>query len=318
MNSMKIAKLTAPQQFEIVETPIPKPGLNDVLVRVAACGVCTSELEQWEHRVNGLEYPRYIGHEVSGVVVETGSGVMKLKPGDPVAVWTLSHGYAEYVAEKAEYCFPVENVPLELALGEPLSCAVNAVEQANLSLSDDVVLIGAGFMGNLVQKLVQLQGPRHLIVADIRKEALYRARAMGATCVVDIQNESLPEVVKSLTGGQGADASFEITGGQGPLQMLGDVTRMGGKVVIVGYHSSAMRQVPLGYWNWMAFQIVNAHFRDMATILRGMHIGMRLLSSGRLTLDGLVTHYFPLENINDAFRTAIDKPEGFVKAIIKF
>ncbi|MGE5224092.1 MAG: alcohol dehydrogenase catalytic domain-containing protein [Omnitrophica WOR_2 bacterium] len=318
MKNMRIARLTAPQQFEIIDNPIPEPGPDEVLVRVTACGVCTSELEQWEHRVKGLEYPRFIGHEVSGVVVETGRDVSNIKPGDQVAVWTLSHGYAEYVTEKAEYCFPVENVPLELALGEPISCAVNAIEQANLSLSDDVVLIGAGFMGNLVQKLVQLQGPRQVIVADIRMDALNRAKALGATCVVNIHHEHLPEIVKSLTGGAGADASFEISGGQEPLQMCGDVTRMGGKVVVVGYHSSGMREIPLGYWNWMAFQIVNAHFRDMATILRGMRIGMRLLASGRLHLDGLVTHYFPLKDINDAFRTAMNKPEGFVKAIITF
>jgi len=77
---------------------------------------------------------------------------------------------------KAEYCFPANDVPLDLALAEPLACAVNAVELANLSLSDDVVIIGAGFIGNLVQKLVQLKGPRHVIVADTRPDALERAK----------------------------------------------------------------------------------------------------------------------------------------------
>jgi L-iditol 2-dehydrogenase len=220
------------------------------------------------------------------------------------------------VAVKVEYCFLAGDVPLDLALAEPLACAVNAVELANLSLADDVVIIGAGFMGNLVQKLVQLQGPRHVIVADTRPDALERAKKIGATRVVDVRTESLAELVKEMTNGQGADASFEVTGAQAPLQMLSDVTRMSGKVVIVGYHQGGMREINLGYWNWMAFQIINAHFREVSTIMRGMRIGMRLLTSGRLNLDGLVSHRFGLSEIGQAFQTAHDKPEGFVKSTI--
>jgi threonine dehydrogenase-like Zn-dependent dehydrogenase len=68
----------------------------------------------------------------------------------------------------------------------------------------------------------------------------------------------------------------------------------------------------------MAFRIVNAHFRDLAVILRGMSVGARLLSSGALSMDGLVTHRFPLEEINDAFAALRDKSPGFAKAVITF
>jgi 2-desacetyl-2-hydroxyethyl bacteriochlorophyllide A dehydrogenase len=312
---MKIAVFRAPREFEVLETPVPEIAPDEVLLRVAACGVCTSELDQWEGKAS-INYPHYPGHEVSGVVEKVGSKVQSPRPGDKVGAWVTSRGFAEYVAVKAEYCFPAGNVPLDLALAEPLACAVNAVELANLALADDVVIIGAGFMGNLVQKLVQLQGPRHLIVADTRPDALERAKKMGATHVVNVRSESLAEVVKELTGGQGADASFEVTGAQAPLALLGDVTRMSGKVIIVGYHQGGMREIPLAYWNWMAFQILNAHFREIPTIMRGMRIGMRLLTSGRLTLDDLVTHRFPLNEINQAFLTAVEKPEGFVKSTI--
>ncbi len=313
---MKIATLRAPREFEVVEAPMPEIKPDEILVRVAACGVCTSELHQWEGKASGLSYPRFPGHEVSGVVIDVGQEVHGFAPGDRVAVWVTNHGFAEYVAVKAEYCFPAGDVPLDLALAEPLACSVNAVELANLSLSDDVVIIGAGFMGNLVQKLVQLQGPRHVIVADTRPDALERAKKMGATRVVDVRNESLPEVVKEMTGGQGADVSFEATGAQTPLTLMGDVTRMSGKVVIVGFHQGGMRELPLAYWNWMAFQIINAHFREIPTIMHGMRTGMRLLTSGRLSLDDLVTHRYHLNEINTAFQTACDKPEGFVKSTI--
>jgi threonine dehydrogenase-like Zn-dependent dehydrogenase len=68
----------------------------------------------------------------------------------------------------------------------------------------------------------------------------------------------------------------------------------------------------------MAFTVVNAHFRDPAIILRGMDAGARLLAAGRLSMQGLVTHRFPLERINDAFAALRDKPDGFAKAVISF
>jgi len=313
---MKIAILTGPKKFQLQEEPLPALQPDEVLVRVAACGVCTSELDMWEGSAGTQMYPRYPGHEVSGVVAEAGKDVRGIGPGDRVAVWAPGRGFAEYVIVKSKYCFPAGDLPLDLALAEPLACAVNAVEMAHLSLSDDVVIIGAGFMGNLVQKLVRLQGPRHLIVADTRPDALERAKRLGATHVVNVKEQSLPEIVKGLTDGQGADVSFEVVGAQAPLDLLGDVTRMSGKVVIVGFHQGEPRQIPLGYWNWMAFQILNAHFREEATILRGMRSGMRLLTSGRLSLDDLVTHRFRLDEIDQAFRTAHEKPSGFVKSTV--
>ena len=312
---MRLAVLSAPQRIEVVEEPVREPAADEVLLRVASCGVCASELDMWDGRAD-IEYPRFPGHEVSGTVERAGSRVEGLRPGDPVAAWVTERGFAEYVAVKAEYCFPAGSLPLELALAEPLACALNAVELAAPALGDDVVVIGAGFMGNLVQKLVRLKGPRHVIVADTRPDALERAIRLGATRAVDVRNESLVDVVRDETDGVGADVSFEVTGAQAALSSLGDVTRMSGKVAIVGYHQGGTRELPLAAWNWMAFQIVNAHFRDVGTIMRGMRAGMRLLISGRLSLDDLITHRFALEQVNEAFATAVEKPEGFVKATV--
>ena len=313
---MKIAVLEAPRRLAVRDAPVPEIDADEVLLRVAACGVCTSELDVWEGKAGTDALPRALGHEVSGVVERVGADVTSLRPGDPVAAWVTGRGFAEYVAVKADYCLPAGNVPLDLALAEPLACAVNTVELADVALADDVVIIGAGFMGNLVQKLVELRGPRHLIVADTRPDALVRAKQLGATHTVDVTTDSLPDIVKELTDGRGADVSFEVTGVQAPLLTLGDVTRMSGKLVIVGYHQGAPRQIPLGQWNWMAFEIVNAHFREVPTIMRGMRIGMRLLTSGRLSLDGLVSHRFPLDEIDRAFAVAAEKPAGFVKSTV--
>ena len=312
---MKLAVLTAPQTFEVVDAPVPTIAADEVLVEVAACGVCTSELDMWEGR--GSEgFPLHPGHEVSGTVVEVGPQVRGFAAGDPVAVWATTRGYAEYVAVKAEYCRLARGVPLEAALAEPLACSVNAVELADVRLADDVVVVGAGFMGNLVQQLVALRGARSVVVADTRPDALDRASALGATRVVDVRSQSLRDVVAEVTDGRGADITFEVTGSQAAIPVLGEVTRMSGKIAVVGYHQGEPRQIPLGEWNWMAFQVVNAHFRDVATIMRGMTVGMRLLTSGQLSMRPLVTHSFALADIDEAFRTAHEKPAGFVKATV--
>jgi threonine dehydrogenase-like Zn-dependent dehydrogenase len=314
---MRVASLVEPGRFEIADEPTPSIDADEVLVRVAACGVCASELDMFRGLAGHATYPWYPGHEVSGVVEEVGDEVEDVSVGDAVGAWVTTRGYAERVAVRGEYCVPAGDVPLELALAEPLACAVNAVELAAPSLGDDVVVIGAGFMGHLIHQLVMLRGPRRVVVADARDDALERAARYGVTRTVNVTGDSLADVVAEVTDARGADVAFEITGVQPALDLLGDVTRMSGTVVIAGYHQGPPRTIALADWNWMAYRIVNAHFRDVATIMRGMRIGMRLLTSGRVSMDGLVTHRFGLQDIEKAFRTAVDKPPGFVKATVE-
>lgn len=314
---MRIAALRAPGVFEVEEAPVPRLRPDEVLVQVVASGVCASDLESW------LDGPprgetRYLGHEVSGIVVERGAEVTRVGPGDRVGVWVTERGFAELVAVRADYCFPAGDGPLDEAPAEPIACAVNAVELADVRLGDDVVVVGAGFMGQLVQRLVSLRGTRSLVVADPRAEAREQAAAAGATRVVDPLTEVLPDVVRDVTGGRGADVSFECTGTQAALVACGETTRMSGKVAIVGFHQGVPREVPLDYWNWMAFTILNGHFRETSIIMRGMDVAMRLTSSGVLSTAGLVTHRFALDDLDTAFATLRDKPPGFVKAVITF
>ena len=307
--------LTGPGSFDLTEVPTPGPGRGQVLIAVAACGVCASELESWTGRSEPT-YPLYLGHEVSGTVAELGEGVEGLSIGDPVGVWVTSHGFADYVVAEAAHCFPAGDAPLDTVLAEPLACAVNAVELADVRLGDDVVMIGAGFMGHLAEQLVGLRGVRHLVVADVRHDALERAKHLGATRTVHLGEENLAAVVAELTGGRMADVCFECTGSPAALETVGGVTRMSGKVVFVGFHQGPARSIPLGYWNWMAYDLRNAHFRDVPTILRGMDVGMRLVGAGIVDLAPHVTHRFELADIADAFDTAVAKPDGFVKATV--
>jgi threonine dehydrogenase-like Zn-dependent dehydrogenase len=326
---MRQAVLQSPGRFEIVEAAAPEPAPDELLVRVAACGVCASELDMFTGQTE-RSFPLLPGHEVSGVVERVGAGVTRQRPGDRVGVWVTEAGFSEYVTVNTEFALPAGEMPLDLALAEPVACAVNAVDIADVRLGDDVAIVGAGFMGALVLKLVLMRGPRRVFVADTRPEALERALAMGATHTIDVRTESLADVVRANTDRVppgtfgdvdpldevGADVTFEVTGAQAALRDVGDATRMAGKVVVVGYHQGGMRDIPLGSWNWKALHVVNAHFREIATIMRGMRIGMRLLSSGRLEIGDLVSHRFGLDEIGDAFQMAVDKPAGFLKSTV--
>ncbi len=304
---MRLAELAGVEDYRVVEVDLPQPAAGELLVEVAVCGVCASELDAWSGLVPA-SFPVRNGHEVAGTVAAVGAGAEGFAVGDRAAVWTTGSGYAEYVTAPAAYCRALGDIPLETGLIEPIACAANAVELAEVRLADDVVIIGAGFMGALVQQLVQLRGARSVTVVDRRPDALALARDLGATRTIDTTLESLADLA--------ADVTFEVTGAQGGLDLVGDVTRMSGKVVLVGFHQGESRAVPLGYWNWMAFDLRNAHFREVTTIMRGMDIGAQLLTAGRLDLAPLVTHRFDLTDIDAAFRAAVGKPEGFVKAVV--
>src|SRR5574342_660723 len=120
---MRIAILYGPHDFRIEERPRPEIQKDECLILVRACGVCHSEIHQWEVKAEGLDYPRYIGHEVSGEVIALGSEVKAYHVGDRVSVWVEGRGYAEEVTAKPARIFPIApTIPFAHALAEPIAC----------------------------------------------------------------------------------------------------------------------------------------------------------------------------------------------------
>jgi L-iditol 2-dehydrogenase len=314
---MRRAVMTAPYTIEWRELELPAPGADEVLVRVEQCGVCASELSLWTGKEPD-QLPAQIGHEVAGVVEEVGSGVTSVAAGESVVVWAPEcGGFAERILTPERWCVRVAPGLAFPAVAEPLACVVGAVELAAPALGDDVVIVGAGFMGNLLQLASALKGPRSVTVADMRPDALARAAELGATRVVDTRSESVAEAVLEVTDGRGADVAYEAIGVQAGLDMIGESTRMGGKLCVVGYHLGGPRAIPLGRWNYMAFQIVNAHFRDPATIVGHMRAGMRLVETGALDVAPLKSDVLALDDVAEAFACAAEKPESFVKSVVE-
>lgn len=314
---MKAALLYGPHDWRIEEIDSPTFGDDELLITIKACGVCHSELHQWEDKVPGLDYPRFIGHEASGIVKSTGKDIKKFKEGDRVALWIFGKGFAEEVTVKEEQVFPLaDDISYEEALAEPISCTTNALLKTNVQLSDTVALVGTGFMGLILLQQLKHQGVSKLIAIDIRDEMLESAKQLGADIVLNPTKDDVPKEIQKMTDNQGVDVAFEIGGVQPTLDMVSQITRMEGKVVIFGFHPGKRTINDLGYWNWMAYDIINGHFRDMRTILDGSRRGMEMVNTKKVDMKTLVTHKYKLTEIENAFMAAKNKPEGFIKAVV--
>jgi len=316
---MKAAILQAPGKFTIEDRDVPRIGPGELLVKTAACGICTSEVDFWTGKAKGLEYPRFIGHEPAGTVVEVGPGVTGFAPGDRVSVWSEGKGYAEYFATNADYAAKLkEATPFDQALGEPIACATNGVLKANPQLGDTVCIVGCGFMGLIMLQVFLARGTGSVIAVDTRESIRRLALKLGAAHALDPRATDVAAAVKDLTAGRGVDIGVEAAGIQQTLDLAANVTRMEGKLEVFGFHQGEPRAVPWGYWNWMAFEIVNGHVRSARTYVSGMKTGLALLESGKLVMEPLVTHRFALRDIGAAFDAATSKQEGFVKGVVVF
>lgn len=314
---MKAAALVENKKFKIFDANVPDPNHDEVSVKVEACGVCSSELHVWLNET-AIDEPKYLGHEASGVVQKVGKDVTGLAVGDRVVIYPYrGGGFAETIGLPGKYVLKLaDHIPFKLALGEPLGCAMNAIERSAIQLGDTVVIIGLGFMGALILQGAKLKGTSRIIAVDIRDESLSLARQLGADVTVNGKHEDAVKIVSELTYGEGADVVIEATGFQQPLDLAAEIIKIRGRLLIYGFHQGGKRTVDMQTWNWKGIDVVNAHERDPDIYMEGIRTGMKLLENGQLAMDPLVTHSFPLEQINEAFEAAESKPPGFVKAVI--
>jgi threonine dehydrogenase-like Zn-dependent dehydrogenase len=279
--------------------------------------MCTSELDIFEGRNPSLTYPRFLGHEVAGVVDAVGPGVTGFREGDRVVLYAEGEGYAEYITVPAAWAVRLApSVSFEHALGEPIACSVNGVRKADPEIGDHVAIVGCGFMGLIMLQVFRARGCGHLIAVDRRESMLDLARQLGATHT--FHPEEAERAVKDLTDGRGVDVGVEAAGIQATLDLTSQLVRMEGTLEVFGFHQGEKRQVDWGLWNWMAFRIVNGHTRTQSVYVDGIRIGMGMIERGQLDMGPLVTHRFGLAEINRGFETASAKEEGFVKGVVTF
>jgi len=318
MATMRAARLVEPRRFEIVEVPRPRPGPDEVLLRVSACGVCTSDTYAWngDTATPPLE-PGAPGHEVCGEVAALGTRVDGMEIGaTATAIASPGHGYAEYAVVPAAQTATLPTAfQGSVVLGEPLACAMNALRRSGVLPGDAVLLIGAGFMGVLVLTLLRHMGAAPIVAADVSEAGRAWATRYGADWVLDPAAPDFDQRVAAATAGVGFDVVIEAAGTASALDLVAGATRIGGTVVIVGYHVGGPRTIDLQTWNWKGLTVVNGHERDHGIVTTGMRKSLALLAHDRIGFD-FVTHRLALDHIGAAFDLLHDRPPGYLKAVI--
>jgi len=313
--------------LKIEEIPRPKIGKDQVLVKVAACGVCHTDLHYLEHGVPTFKKPPIVlGHEASGIVEEAGVEVRTLTKGQRVlipAVLTcgkcmfcrmgrenicanmtmlgnhIDGAYAEYVAVPAKDLLELPaSLPLEEAsiIADATSTPYHAVKnRARVQPGDSVVIFGCGGVGiNAVQLAAAAGG--YVIAVDINDRKLAWASEFGAAKVINASKvERVSKEVKKLTGG-GADIAMEVIGNPKTIEEAFECVRIGGRLCVLGYTAEAVSIIG-GKIMFKEIEIVGSlgcRPLDYAPLIR-------MVEQGKIDIKRQVTHRFPLDQLAKAF-----------------
>lgn len=276
---MKALLLTAPSKLELVDFPEPAPAADEVVVRVRACGICGSDIHGWDGSTGRRRPPLIMGHEAAGEIVATGPRVTAWKAGDRVTFdSTIScgtcrfctsgqinlcenrrvvgvspaeykqHGaFAERLAlpDRILYRLP-DNLPFtQAAMVEPVSIAVHAVQRTKIAPGSTAVVVGSGMIGLLVIQALRWAGAAQVVAVDLADNRLELARKLGATHTVNSGQADVVAEVARITGGLGADTSFEVVGFTPTLNLALAVLKRGGACVLVGNLSPQTQGFPL-------------------------------------------------------------------------
>ena len=319
----------------------PVPGPGDAIILTRAVGICGSDLLMNADKTEPDAMPA--GHEVAGEVVEVGPGVDPSLVGQRVAVETIGHGracmrcwycrmgqfrqcldmspsegggFAECVKRRAQGCYPVPDSLSweEAALVEPLAVSVHGLRRGDMSGGETVAVLGSGNIGLTAVAAARALGAGRILATARHEQQAAMARHLGADDALPPDGPALQEALEEVTDGRGADLTIETVGGKSDatVNQAIEVTRMQGRIVVLGGF-----RVPITL-DWMRplLKEQSIIFSSCYSVLNGRHdfeVAIDLLASGRTPLKEMVTHRFPLVEIQKAFDTAYDKTTGSIK-----
>ncbi|MCG8483848.1 MAG: alcohol dehydrogenase catalytic domain-containing protein [Clostridia bacterium] len=350
---MKALVAHAPGEFRLEEVSVPKAGEGEIVIKVEACGICAGDLKSYHGAPSfwgGEGNPPYIkapmipGHEFLGRIVEMGENVKgDFKLGDRVIseqivpCWeckfcktgrhwmcqkhdvygfqdNVNGGMAEYMKfpkEALNYHVPEELSIEEAVLIEPYACSKHCVDRANITNEDVVVLSGAGTLGLGMVGYIAMKNPKKFIVLDMKPDRLALAKEFGADMVMNPAEVNVVEAIQKMTDGYGCDIYIEATGHPSSVKqgleairkmgtfvefsVFGDLTTVDWSIIsdrkeldLFGAHLSPYCYEPVAEW----------------------------IKEGKLPTKGVVTHKFPLEKWEEAFKAAETGAEGTLKVIL--
>jgi 2-desacetyl-2-hydroxyethyl bacteriochlorophyllide A dehydrogenase len=316
---MLAAVCPAPGQLRLQQVEEPSPGPGEVLVEVAACGICGTDL----HIVDGsyhAEYPAIPGHELSGTVRALGVGVMHLPVGTRVAVnpnlpcrhcrqcrrgrphlcenpeavgVTRPGGFGARCAVPAELAVPLPEglAPAEAALMEPVSCCLHGLEVAPPSPGDRVIILGAGAIGLLLLQLVRLSGATRVVVSEPVQTKRELAEALGADAAVDPSGaDDLRQALVDAAGGP-ADLVVEAAGVPATAALAPELVGPGGTVLFFGVCDEEVRVAISPRRIFREELTIVGSYTNPFTDQRALD----LLGSGRIEPEPIISDRFALE-----------------------
>ena len=340
---MKAARLAPQGVVALDDAPDPRPGPGEIVVALSACGVCGTDLEKLRgnYRTQGR-----IGHEPVGTVLEVGEGVSAAAPGERVFVHhhvpclsceicrrgdlTFCPGYSSTNIDPGGFAerfrVPAENVSrgavlsLDPSVGweegtllEPAACARTALRRVGFSGGDSVLIVGLGPVGLLYARLARSLGAGWVGGVEIAERRRRAASEGGFDLVLDPSDPSAVESeVRRATRSVGVDLAVVATGAPAAVRLAARLARRGGTLNLFGLPERGSRlDVDLQELYLSGLRVVPTY----ATTERDIADVHALAAGRRLDLSGLVTHRFPLERIEEAFRTAAS-PEQAIKVAV--
>jgi L-iditol 2-dehydrogenase len=332
------------------KVPKPEAAAGEVLLRVAFCGVCGSDIPRTF--VKGTyHFPTICGHEFAGAVEACGDGVEQYGPGDRVVVFPLlwcgqcascelgkyvqcadydyygsrrDGAFAEYVSVPPANLVPVpDGVSMEAAsMTEPAAVALHALRRAGGGfVGETVVIFGAGPIGLMTAQWARMMGAARVVLFDLIPQKLAMAQRLGFELAFNARDADPVERVHQLTGGSGAEVCIEGAGVPATLRQAMAAARVGGRVVILGNPSAdvtlpaglisqAMRRELDVLGTWNSQFSAAGNNDDWRAVLAAA-------GRGAIDLDSLVSHRVPLENAFDALVMMRDQREFFAKVLIE-
>lgn len=352
---MKAAIWYARNDIRVEEVPEPSaPGPGEVIIRVGACGICGTDLEEYRagplfipvdkpNPLTGQKAPLILGHEFAGEVVEVGKGVSQFKAGDHLApdvllycgecFWCQRHqvilcdklaslglmgdgGLAEYCRLPVNMAIRVPNGLSDdhTAMAEPLAVAVRAVRRGRLAPGESVAIFGGGTIGLFCLQVARAAGAGEVFVVEPLANRRALAQQLGASAVIDPVQTDAGGRLRQLTRGIGPDVVLEASGNASVVSGAVHAARKGGRVVLVG--------LPVATTTLNFFDVVATEKEIIGSL---SHVcdedyatAVRWLADGRILAEPLISARIPLDRLLvDGLDRLEQRPAETLKVIVK-
>ena len=332
----RMAWMMAPGKLELIESPIPELASDEVLVKIEASAICGSDLHLFNGKHPSVKLPTAVGHECAGLVVALGDAVKDCQLGDKVTIEPNincgvcdaclhgDYGYcenisftyrigkgalADYIVARQDKVFKLsDSMPFaEGALIEPMAVAVHAVRRADIQMGEDVLVIGAGAIGIFVAALCKLRGAGNVVISDRSEERLETALRLGATAKL-----ASKDLVEHLNQAKSMrfDKVFECVGVEQTLSQAMRAAKRNGLITVVGIFEQGEASIP-------ATLFASHEIRMQGSQGYCWDFPIAIQMAEQLDLGAMITHKFPLSEVQKAFDLAADRDIYKMKVILE-